>query len=245
MIARAPTAAELLNAWEASLTQAPAARALALLAAASRDTAAEVARLSIGRRDAALLTLRQHAFGSRIECLAACPACAEPVEIAFDVDQVRAEPLEEVREPLTLMLYRYVARFRLPTTADLSAVAAAGSLAGARQTLLARCLLSAERDGAPCAADALPEEVVAAISERMAAADPQAEIELRVACPACAAEWPVRFDISVHLWQEVNAWARRLLADVHALASAYGWSERAVLAMSPLRRGLYLEMAGR
>jgi hypothetical protein len=30
--------------------------------------------------------------------------------------------------------------------------------------------------------------------------------------------------------------------DVHALASAYGWSEREILALSDTRRRLYLEM---
>jgi hypothetical protein len=42
----------------------------------------------------------------------------------------------------------------------------------------------------------------------------------------------------------METYARRLLYDVHALASAYGWSEDEVLAVSPARRRCYLEMAG-
>jgi hypothetical protein len=34
-----------------------------------------------------------------------------------------------------------------------------------------------------------------------------------------------------------------MLYDVHALASAYGWREADVLAMSPMRRQVYLELA--
>jgi len=35
---------------------------------------------------------------------------------------------------------------------------------------------------------------------------------------------------------------RRLLVEVHALASAYGWSEQEILSLSDARRRLYLEM---
>jgi len=31
---------------------------------------------------------------------------------------------------------------------------------------------------------------------------------------------------------------------VHMLASAYGWSEQAILGLSPARRRLYMEMLG-
>jgi hypothetical protein len=43
-------------------------------------------------------------------------------------------------------------------------------------------------------------------------------------------------------WMEVESWAYRILRQVHALASAYGWSEGDILAMSPWRRQFYLEM---
>jgi hypothetical protein len=43
-------------------------------------------------------------------------------------------------------------------------------------------------------------------------------------------------------WNEIEAWACRVLHDVHTLAGAYGWSEREVLRLSPTRRQMYLEM---
>ena len=39
-----------------------------------------------------------------------------------------------------------------------------------------------------------------------------------------------------------TAWAVRLLGEVHELASAYGWREHDVLALSPWRRQAYLQM---
>ena len=52
------------------------------------------------------------------------------------------------------------------------------------------------------------------------------------------------FDIGAFFWSEIDAWAGRILQQVHVLASAYGWSERDVLALSPVRRQLYLGMVG-
>jgi len=41
---------------------------------------------------------------------------------------------------------------------------------------------------------------------------------------------------------EVNEWAERQLQTVHKLARAYGWTEREILNLSPVRRQLYLGM---
>ena len=78
----------------------------------------------------------------------------------------------------------------------------------------------------------------------MAAADPQADVELALSCPACGHAWPAAFDIASFLWTEVDAWARVLLHEIHALASAYGWREADILALSPRRRRAYLELIG-
>jgi hypothetical protein len=78
----------------------------------------------------------------------------------------------------------------------------------------------------------------------MGEADPQAEVQLALACPACRHQWQVSFDIVSYFWSEINARSQRLLWEVHALASAYGWREADILAISPQRRQFYLEMVG-
>ncbi len=83
-----------------------------------------------------------------------------------------------------------------------------------------------------------------AVAARLAEADPGARIDLAVDCPGCGAAWSAPFDIVSFLWAEVDACARRLVGDVHALASAYGWTEDDVLALSPARREAYLELVG-
>lgn len=80
------------------------------------------------------------------------------------------------------------------------------------------------------------------IAALMAEADPQADVELALTCPGCGIAWGVPFDIGMFLWWELDARARRLLQDVSVLASAYGWREADVLALTPRRRQLYLEL---
>jgi hypothetical protein len=87
--------------------------------------------------------------------------------------------------------------------------------------------------------------VVSLIAEGMAQADPQAMVQLSLTCPACGQRWLAAFDIAAYLWAEVDDWAKRTLRDVHVLASAYSWREADILALSPTRRRLYLDLIGR
>jgi hypothetical protein len=80
------------------------------------------------------------------------------------------------------------------------------------------------------------------LNDALAEADPQADIELALACPACGQVSRHEFDVLAFFWSELQAWARNLLLEVHALAQAYGWTEPQVLALSPRRRRLYLEI---
>jgi hypothetical protein len=44
------------------------------------------------------------------------------------------------------------------------------------------------------------------------------------------------------LWAEIEVRAKRLLLEVHLLATAYGWSEAEILSLNAQRREFYLEM---
>ena len=132
--------------------------------------------------------------------------------------------------------------FRLPTSLDLASLDPAADLETNRQHLLQRCVTAARRGGREVAAAELPMEVAAAIAQRMADADPQADVQLALACPKCQHAWKAPLDIVSYFWTEIDAWAGRLLREVHALAYAYGWREAEVLALSPWRRQAYLEL---
>ena len=235
------TATALLDVWERGLSRPLAERVLGLLAAASAETSVdELADLPIGRRDARLLVLRERLFGPNLTVVAGCPRCGEQIESAFPVDAVRmaAEP-HDVDTARSAEIDGYRAVFRLPTTRDLLTLTEAES---ARSMLLARCVEIHDAGGAPVQAASLSPETMVAIEARMSDADPQADVELALACPSCGHQWSAVFDIASFLWKELHAWALRTLREVHLLARSYGWREADVLALSATRRQLYLEL---
>jgi hypothetical protein len=241
---RALSAGELLTVWEHGMSQRPSQRALALLAVACADEAppAQLARLSIGERDQRLLNLRERTFGPHLAAISACPACSGVLEFTVNAADIRIAPASEPAETIGLAYAGYDLQFRLPDSLDLTTVDPSADRQTNSQYLLRRCVTSARRAGAEIPADDLPPEVVAAVSERMAEADPQADVQLDLACPQCEHRWHSPFDIVSFFWSEINALALRLLNDVHALASAYGWSEADILALAPARRQAYLDL---
>jgi hypothetical protein len=86
------------------------------------------------------------------------------------------------------------------------------------------------------------DEELEEIGERMASADPLAEIRLKFDCAECGHRWDESLDIVAFVWLEIEARAKRLLMEIHTLATAYGWSENEILSLSEPRRRLYLEM---
>ncbi|MER7112811.1 hypothetical protein [Streptomyces sp. NPDC000229] len=148
--------------------------------------------------------------------------------------------------PLRVEEGEWVIEFRLPTVADLAVAGAAADPDEARRALLARCTVSAVRGGEDVAperlGELLPPRVQQRIAEAAEEADPAADVTLEVACPECGRATPAELDIASYLWAELDHWARDLLLDVHLLATAYGWSEPEILALSPLRRRYYLEL---
>jgi hypothetical protein len=250
---QALSASNLLEILERGRGALPAEQALAMLGFAfPQASAVDLARLTIGQRDACLLRLREQTFGSRLKGLADCPACHERLELAFDARDLYdpttlpadSATIESVHAPASFRMDAYEVTFRLPTSADLNSLASQPESTPARDALLKACLVSVRKDGELVNGSSLPSEVWNALEEKMADADPLANLTLAVSCPACGHTWQIMFDIVSYLWSEVNAWATRLLREVHILASAYGWREADILSMSAWRRQRYLEMIG-
>jgi hypothetical protein len=210
---------------------APARRATALLARCVAGTDEDAARaLTVGDREALLLHLRRLTFGDALPCVLACPACEELMELDLRVTGLLLPPYEEVRDRYELSLGDgRVLPFRVPTGADQEEAAAAPPGEGAR-VLLERCV-----------EEPVGDEVAAAVAREMAARDPQAELRLRVSCPACGAPVETVLDAADYLFRELRG-RRSVYRDVHLLALHYGWSEGEILALPRGRRRLYLEL---
>jgi hypothetical protein len=229
-------AARLLAAWDQGSGASAPARALALLAAAAPgEPGIALLALPVGEADRRLLALRRQLLGDRLDAVADCPLCGSATELTLDLAGLSMPAAAP--GPVEVEHAGGMAIARPPTMADLLAVAALPQRDVARGALLKRCLLHATDA-------ALPGPVLAQLDAALAAADPQADIELAISCPSCGQEALLPFDIAGLLWREIEAWCARLLAEVHALAQAYGWTERAILGLSPQRRRAYLGLLG-
>jgi hypothetical protein len=242
---RVLSTAELLQVWEQGISQSANQRALMLLAAACPEIPLEqLTELSIGQRDSLLLTLREWMMGPNLASLASCPGCGYRLELNFAIADIRVDSQSEPGAVLSLQIVDYDVQFRLPNSVDLTAIVGQNDLAAARDRLLQRCIISIQHQGEVQTLDKLTDPVIQGILHEMAEADPQADIQISLSCPACGHQWNVTFDIVSFFWSEIHAWACRILREVHALASAYGWREADILAMSSQRRQIYLEMIG-
>ncbi len=246
-----PSASELLQAWERGAESSAAACGLWLLDASCEDLDAEsLLSLPLGRRDALLLDLRERLFGRRIDGVACCPACGATVEASFDVGALRQGGqagigTTDAHGMSTRELHLAGAgghiRFRVPDSRDLLAMQASDDVASARRLLIQRCVIEVGGKKWGEDVDSLSEAMQLALARAMADADPQADLSLEFTCPDCRQSWEPVFDMARFLWQELHAWALRLLRDIDTLARTYHWSEADILAMSPRRRQAYLE----
>jgi hypothetical protein len=220
--------ATLLDIWEQGQARAPMVRTDLLLAAAL-PASGEAARaaLPVSAADIALLRLRRTIFGSRLPAETTCRACASPLE--FDLDAGTLIDGVAASAPDTESQCHGV---REPTVGDLDAIATVSDLDAAVRRLAALCRLNPR--ASPSDAD------IAEIDALYG----QSAIRLRLDCAECGHAWHEDFDIAGYLWLEVERRAQTLIDDIHVLATAYGWSEPQILALTDARRAAYLQRCG-
>ena len=242
VVIRTPTSSELMDVWDEGSALHSLRRSDPLLCAATGLDLTALAELNIGQRDRVLVQVRERLFGDTLTALADCPSCG----LVFEIELTSATLLGASRGPEVVEVDAggYHLSCRVPRTNDLVDAAATGTASAARAVLVSRAILTAERDGQPVEVVELPDDIVASAAAALADAEPLAHVELPIHCDACDATWSRSVDIDGYLWQELDAWAALLLGEIHALATAYGWSESEVLALSPRRRRRYLELVG-
>ena len=228
--------ADFLTLWETGRRLHPLDRGLLAIGSSlsPHDVQDSVADWPLGRRNRALAELRTLYFGSRLEGWTVCGECGEKVE--FDTD---CRTLATSSDPCAgACLSIEGSTFRLPTSRDLARVIDEQDAHQAASRIVESCIV--ERGvGHPGTWSAGEIDLIA---EQMAQADPLAEISLAFECPICHHPIEETLDLATFLWSEIESRARRLLAEVHALASAYGWAESAILALTDARRESYVQM---
>jgi hypothetical protein len=230
------SSSDCLNLWESGASLHPLDQGLLALGAALPDTPGEtLADWPLGKRNMALAQLRCSSFGPRLLGWTACPRCGEKLEVEVDARLLAdgvADQVHASEDPIVVN----GRSFRLLTSRDLAKAAQETDVRLASIRLVESCRL--ETGESP---DWTAEELDQ-IGQRLAMADPLAEPRLALRCPGCGIEWEETLDIVSFLWREIEARAKRLLFEIHALASAYGWTEKEILSLSEQRRTLYLAM---
>jgi hypothetical protein len=239
---RCPSTAELVSIWEIGLGHPGHNRALLLLGCVISGVAeSDLAHWSIGRRDAALFRLRRMLFGEALNSMARCPHCMAQVELAFRVADIWSEDGRTPEGEGVIEADGFRVSFRVPNSTDLEAARLMRDVEAARHCLLERCILSVGRE-AEGDSRTMPASIEARVVAAIAARDPDADRRIVVICQECGESWEEIFDVATWLSEEIEMFVRRILREVHSLASAYGWREGDILAMTPTRRQLYINI---
>jgi hypothetical protein len=225
----------LLALWETGARYQAADRSLLLFALAEPSLDPDtLADLPLSHRNASILHWRCAHFGNPFMVWIDCPQCVSRMEMQMDVRQLPPAPNVTTNQPINIE----GALFRRPTTRDLVRLNSAQDANQAAQEWLRLC--APDPGSLPTDAGGLS-TWFERFDEALEAQDPWASLAMSATCPDCSHEFVAELDVADLLWDELGAQAQHTLSDVHTLASAYGWSEEAILQMSAVRRGAYLE----
>jgi hypothetical protein len=228
---REPTGIDELYVVETGLPPLPALLGLAQRVVSTADGhPVDWPGLPATDLDAAALTIRQSWIGDVIRTDIRCPepGCGERIDVSFSVGTYldyhrprRPRGVIQVPDSDWFTLAGADVRFRIPAVADL--------LATAPDPLSSRCVESRE----------LSRALARRVDRALSALAPSLDDLIGGDCPACEHKVGLRFDpVGYTLAELRNAFAGIHL-ETHALASAYGWPEDAILALSRGRRRRY------
>jgi hypothetical protein len=241
---QAPHAADLLDAWDAGAHASGAERALLLARLTGNESIEELANRPLGWIAAQLLQLRGALIGPILVSLADCRSCDTVVESRIQIDELIAMATSRSTAQ-SGALHRVNAdsvdiEFRLPTCRDLLALR--GDTQEASLSLAEAVIASATCDGRTLSAREVAVTARAPIERAILDLDPLVRVDLEIVCPACGRSWAESLPVTDFVWTEVSDLASRVIYDVARLASAFGWQEQDILAMSEHRRRQYLEL---
>jgi hypothetical protein len=232
--------AQLLEARDAGACLHLVDRALLMLGLAGGSN--DPASLPIAARDHALFEMHRANFGDVIACLVDCPECGAVLE--FDLSaKTLIEQSSPAPGPETININGWQVSLRPLDSRDMAVAALSETRNEAVALLTQRAIAnSLPPDGTDDEAP-LPAIVSATIARRVNERE-DANVALELTCSECGHGWTAPVEPAAHLWSAVERRANRLVTDVAALASRFGWSEAAILALPPARLRAYLEVVG-
>jgi hypothetical protein len=187
---------------------------------------------TLNRRLQALLAVRLASDDTKANLRSQCTDCGEAMEIGLDLQAFANEPVAprftwKGADSLGLSL-------RLPRGQDLRNWMRDGGQVS-QEALLAS--LVEDVSGQPQSLSTL----LPALDDAFEAHDPLTALHLSASCPACAQVNTVGCDLEALLLDGFARAQAAMLDDVVQLASAFHWTEAAILALPRWRRALYLQ----
>lgn len=198
-------------------------------------------------RDALLAALHRRCWGDRIVTTLTCSRCEQLFDLSFELSAVQrylcglesswdADGRGRVVHPsgVALQIPRLAQEIetasRDPRTgaerlAESCGAYSAEALAAVASDVTRNAALEADSDAARKAA-------LEAASDALHAAAPIIDLELSASCADCGHEQSAHFDLQSFVLQRLINERENLLAEVHLLASAYGWSLSEILSLA-------------
>jgi hypothetical protein len=97
----------------------------------------------------------------------------------------------------------------------------------------------------PDGIDSVPPDWLEPIDAALEQADPLTTLEIESTCPQCGTAVTIPLDLEARCLALLAAEKPRLLDEIHALATAYHWTEAEIMAIPPARRRQYLARVDR
>jgi hypothetical protein len=226
-----PTTPDLVRWWPLPATGSAHERLMGLVVELDGPAAARVA---LGTHHRHLLALHRDLVGTPLEAVVTCRVCGVDCEFPVPAEAVLDLPAPLPGTVVTVDVEGAPESFRLPTVEDLDATR------GLAYDQAVRCLAGRTHvgDGSP----SLGSEEVARLAAAWEGADPAGDVTVDLDCVGCGARLTASVDPAAFVARDLDRLLERLVHEVHALASAYGWTEDAILALPSSRRRRYLEL---
>jgi hypothetical protein len=139
----------------------------------------------------------------------------------------------------TLRVGQHVLKLRPLTGADQMRYLEMEDSKRGKQEFLKLCIVSSLP---PLPAQALADDVVAAISARLDEIDPLADPLLDMICPTCQRSFLLPLDIDRLVISGIAARKAQFQKEIHWLAFYYHWSEESILSLPVNKRRQYLDL---
>jgi hypothetical protein len=233
---REPTGEDELFVVETLLPPVPAALALIRnVVHGDAGAPADWEDLPVSDLQALMLNLRQAWLGDTVSADSDCPVpdCGERIDVSFGIGDFLAHHRPRTPRGVTptpdgkwFELAGAPVRFRVPTVGDLVRVTA---FARRAESLTERCVHPA----------GLTPAQARRVDRALSALAPSLDDLIGGTCPACRRDLTLRFEPLSYVLAELRLAFADVVPETHALASAYGWPESAILALPRRRRRRY------